>query len=380
MMKSVTLIATAKFGLEMLVKQEVLALGFTDLTVSNGRVQFPATVADIPRANLWLRCADRVLLKMAEFEATSFEALFEQTRALPWEAWIPADGAFAVNAQTVKAQLQSNRSCQAIVKKGVADRLMAHYAVDWLPETGASFPIQVTIHKDTAVLTLDTSGVGLHKRGYRAQAGAAPLKETLAAALVQLSFWNKERLLVDPMCGSGTILIEAALIARNMAPGLGRRFAAEGWPAIPAAVWEEARQAARGAIDQAGELSIYGYDSEAATVQIARQNAARAGVGDDITFDVKDVRDLWIDRQYGILITNPPYGLRLSDFQQMNDIYRALHKTFRKKKGWSVYVLTADAKFPHYFKRAKPDRVRKLYNGNIQVNYYQYYGDKPAVD
>jgi putative N6-adenine-specific DNA methylase len=326
---------------------------------------------------LWLRCADRVLLKMGEFTAVTFDDLFEQTKALPWEDWITQDGRFPVNAKTVKSELRSGRSCQAIVKKAVVERLKEAYQVESLPETGPEFTIQVALHKNVAQLTIDTTGSGLHKRGYRAEAGEAPLKEPLAAALVMLSFWHKERLLIDPMCGSGTILIEAALMARNIAPGLKRQFASEQWPALPNQAWLDARQAAQVAIQPSDDLQLCGYDIDPASIEIAKSNAQKAGVADDIKFAVKDVKDLWIDRQYGILISNPPYGLRQAEFQQLNQIYIALNKMFRKKKGWSVYILTADDKFPRYFKRARPDRVRKLYNGTIKVNFYQYYGEKP---
>lgn len=376
-MNQVTLIATTKFGLETVVKQEVKALGFDITRVSDGKVEFNTSLAAIPRANLWLRCADRVLLKFGEFKAVKFDQLFEQTKALPWETFITQDGKFTVLAKSVKSQLKSGRSCQSIVKKAVVERLKTVYRTDWFTETGPSFTIQLSLLKDMATLTLDTSGVGLHKRGYRADAGEAPLKETLAAALVQLSYWNKERLLIDPLCGSGTILIEAALIARNIAPGLQRTFASEAWPSIDKQVWQTARQAAREAIDTAGTLQLFGYDINPAEIKIARGNAKKAGVGNDILFRQKDVKELWIDQQYGILISNPPYGIRISEFHDINGIYMALNKMFRKKQGWSVYILTADEKFPGYFKRAHPNRVRKLYNGNIKVNYYQFYGDKP---
>ena len=375
-METVTLIATAKFGLEALVKREVEALGFTDLRVSDGRVEFDATVADIPRLNIWLRCADRVLLKMDEFPATSFDDLFEGVKALPWEDWITEDGRFTVNARTVKSTIQSERTSQAIVKKAVVERLKAAYDVDWFAETGPAFTIQVTVRKDMALLTIDTSGAGLHKRGYRVEGGEAPLKETLAAAMVELSFWDRDRVLVDPMCGSGTILIEAAMIGRNMAPGRRRSFASEAWPAVPREAWETAREDAKAAIDHSGELKIFGYDADAAVVAVAVNNARRAGVGHDIQFEQKDIHDLWIDQQYGILISNPPYGRRMAEYRDINAIYITLNKMMRKKKGWSVYVLTADDKFRDYFKRARPNRVRKLYNGNIRVNYYQYYGEK----
>jgi putative N6-adenine-specific DNA methylase len=370
----VSLIATAKFGLEMIVKQEVQALGFDEIVVSDGRIQFSADLADIPKANLWLRCADRVLLKIAEFQAHTFDDLFEQTKALPWEEWITPDGKFTVNAKSYKSVLKSGRSCQSIVKKAVVERLKSAYQLDWFPETGAEFTIQLALVRNTALLTLDTSGVGLHKRGYRQEAGEAPLKETFAAGLVQLSSWQPDQLLLDPMCGSGTILIEAALLGRNIAPGLYREFAAEGWPAIPAAAWAKARQAAQAAILPSGNLQLQGSDGDPASIAIARSNAAKAGVAEDIQFEVKDVKKLWIDQQFGLVITNPPYGIRLAEYQNLNAIYIALNKMFRKKDGWSVNVLTADDKFPDYFKRTSPDRVRKLYNGTIPTNFYQYDG------
>ncbi len=375
-MEPITLIATAKFGLEALVKREVEALGFADLRVSDGRIEFEAGVADIARLNLWLRFADRLLLKMGEFPANSFDELFEGTKGLPWEVWITEDGRFPVNARTVKSTLQSERTSQAIVKKAVVERLKEAYDTEWFPETGPPFTIQVTVRKDQALLTIDTSGAGLHRRGYRAISGEAPLKETLAAAMVQLSFWNKDRALLDPMCGSGTILIEAAMIGRNMAPGLRRTFAAETWPSVPAEAWQAARDEAEAAIDRSSELNIAGYDVNKYTIDVARDNARKAGVGGDIQFEQKDMHDLWIDQQYGILIANPPYGRRMAEYREMNALYITLNKMMRKKKGWSVYIMTADKKFPDYFKRGRPDRVRKLYNGNIEVNYYQYFGEK----
>lgn len=377
MSESITLIATAKFGLEKLVKDEVEALGFPIERVSDGRIEFTATVEDIPRANLWLRCADRVLLKMAEFTAVTFDELFDQTTALPWEAWITPDGQFTVLAKTHKSTLHSGRSLQGIVKKAVADRLMSGHATDYLPETGPAFTIQVAMLKDVALLTIDTSGQGLHRRGYRQQAGDAPLKETLAAAIVQLSFWTPERLLIDPMCGSGTFLIEAAMMARNIAPGLKRPFASDEWPRIPAKAWQQARAEAEAAIQPTPDLQLFGYDNDPEAIEMAKRNAEKAAVAENITFEVKEINKLWIDRQYGIIITNPPYGIRMADYKAINQIYITLHKTFRKKSGWSLYIFTADEKFPDYFKRARPDRVRKLYNGTIQTNLYQYYGEKP---
>ena len=376
-MNKITLMAIFSFGLEAIVKRELQGLGFDQLTVANGKVEFEAMPSDIPKANLWLRCADRVLLKVGEFKAVTFDELFEGAKALPWEEWITKDGQFTVTGKSVKSTLGSVRACQSIVKKAVVERLKENYKTDWFEETGPEFTIQVGMLKDMATLTIDTSGSGLNKRGYRLQAGEAALKETLAAALVQLSFWNKDRLLIDPMCGSGTILIEAALLARNIAPGLNREFASERWPSIPKSAWQDARRNAKEAIDKNPELQIYGYDIDPSMIEARKANAKRAGVEADIIFEQKDIKDLWIDNQYGIIISNPPYGIKLGKFEDLNEIYISIHKTFRKKTGWSVYVLTADKKFPDYFKRAKPDKVRKLYNGPLEVNYYQYFGERP---
>jgi putative N6-adenine-specific DNA methylase len=374
---TITLIAICTFGLEAVVKREVEALGFENPRASNGKVEFEAVPNDIPRLNLWLRAADRLLLKMGAFKALTFDELFEQTKSLPWEAWITQDGQFTVTGKAVKSALGSVRACQSIVKKAVVERLKAHYQTDWFAETGPVFTIQVAMLNDIATLTIDTSGSGLNRRGYRRQAGAAALKETMAAALVLLSYYESERLLIDPMCGSGTILIEAAMQARNLAPGLNREFAAEGWPGIHPNAWRQARRSARKAIRQDLSPQLYGYDIDPQAITAAKANAKAAGVGADIVFAQKDVKDLWIDQQYGMLISNPPYGIKLGEFQELNQIYISLNKTFKNKKGWSVYILTADKKFPDYFKRARPDRVRKLFNGPIEVNYYQYYGERP---
>lgn len=377
MMEKITLIATLSFGLEAVVKRELSALGFENIKASNGKVAFTATPEDIPKANIWLRSADRVLLKMASFPATTFDELFEQTRAIAWESWITKQGKFTVTGKSIKSTLGSVRACQSIVKKAVVERLREKYHTEWFEETGPEFTIKVSILHDIAQLTIDTSGSGLHKRGYRLQAGQAAIKETMAAAMVQLSYWDKNRLLIDPMCGSGTILIEAAMLARKIAPGLNREFASEFWPRIPRSTWNKTKEAARDLIDNQCELEIYGYDIDSEMIAASTANAKRAGVKKDIQFTQKDIRDLWIDQQYGIVISNPPYGIKLAELQDLNRIYISMNKTFRKKKGWSIYILTADKKFPDYFKRSKPDRVRKLYNGNIEVNYYQYFGEKP---
>ncbi|HCC78644.1 MAG: N-6 DNA methylase [Chloroflexi bacterium GWB2_49_20] len=379
-MDKLTLIATSTFGLEAVVKRELIAMGFEDLKTSEGKVEFQASPEEIPTPNLWLRCADRVLLKLGEFPATTFDELFEQTKALSWEDWITPDGKFTVNGKSIKSTLGSISACQSIVKKAVVEKLKAVYHREWFEETGAEFTVQVALLKDVATLTIDTSGPGLNRRGYRTQAGAAALKETLASALVQLSFWEKDRLLIDPMCGSGTILIEAAMLGKNIAPGQNRSFASEEWPGIPSKAWRVARLKAYESVDKNSNLQLFGYDIDPVSVDAARINARKAGVGNDILFEQKDMHNLWIDKQYGILISNPPYGIKVGEFKEMNAIYISLNKTFKKKTGWSVYILTADKKFPAYFKRAQPDRVRKLFNGQIEVNYYQYYGERPKEE
>ncbi|MEM7028062.1 MAG: class I SAM-dependent RNA methyltransferase [Chloroflexota bacterium] len=376
-MEKVTLIAILTFGLEAVVKREIQALGFENVKAYDGKVEFEATLDQIPRANIWLRSADRVLLKMGSFPAVTFDELFEQTKALPWEEWITKDGKFTVTGKAVKSTLGSVRACQAIVKKAVVERLSKVYKTSWFEETGPSFTIQISMLKDVATLTIDTSGSGLNRRGYRKHTGSAALKETMAAALVQLSFWREDRLLIDPMCGSGTILIEAVMQARNIAPGLRRHFAAQEWPRLRPESWADTKAEARAAIKPSNGLRVFGYDVDEAMIPAAQANAKQAGVADDIVFAQKDIRDLWIDQQYGIIISNFPYGIKMADFQELNQLYISIHKTFRKKKGWSLYVLTADKKFPDYFKRARPDRVRKLFNGSIEVNYYQYYGERP---
>ena len=377
-MDKITLIATLTFGLEAVVKRELQALGFDDLRVSNGKIEFDATPDDIPIANLWLRSADRVLLKMGEFKATTFDELFEQTYALPWKNWITEDGQFTVTGVSTKSQLESVRTCQSIVKKAVVERLSKEYDTDWFEETGPEFTIKVSLLNDIATLTIDTSGSGLNRRGYRKQAGRAAIKETLAAALVQLSFWNEERLLIDPMCGSGTILIEAAMIGRNIAPGLNREFASELWPSIRPAAWKQARKSARAAIKSDVEMHILGYDIDEDSIKASQSNAKAAGVGEDIVFAQKDIHKLWIDQEHGVLISNFPYGVRMGDYRELNQMYIAFNQMFKKKVGWSLYVLTADKKFPDYFKRARPDRTRKLFNGTIEVRYYQYFGERPG--
>ncbi|MBS3995696.1 MAG: class I SAM-dependent RNA methyltransferase [Alkaliphilus sp.] len=375
-MNSIKLIATSTFGLEEMVKLEVKKLGYENLEVENGRVTFEADLAAIPKANLWLRTADRVLLKMGEFEATSFEELFQQTRALPWETWIPENGKFSVSGKSIKSQLFSVSDCQAIVKKAIVERLKETYHVDWFSEDGPEYPVEVALLKDRTTLTIDTSGAGLHKRGYREHALEAPLKETLAAAMVLLSRWREDRVLIDPLCGSGTILIEAAMIGRNMAPGLQRSFVSEGWPIIPRQLWKDARAEALKAIRQDERINIIGYDVDEKAIMIAKENAYRAGVDDCISFVAQDIEKLRSDSQYGYIICNPPYGERLGEKEEVEKLYKRMGQIFKKLETWSVYVITSHEEFEQIYGK-RSSKKRKLYNGRIKVDYYQFFGPKP---
>lgn len=375
-MNSIKLIATSTFGLEEMVKLEVKKLGYENLEVENGRVTFEADLAAIPKANLWLRTADRVLLKMGEFEATSFEELFQQTRALPWETWIPENGKFSVSGKSIKSQLFSVSDCQAIVKKAIVERLKETYHVDWFSEDGPEYPVEVALLKDRTTLTIDTSGAGLHKRGYREHALEAPLKETLAAAMVLLSRWREDRVLIDPLCGSGTILIEAAMIGRNMAPGLQRSFVSEGWPIIPRQLWKDARAEALKAIRQDERINIIGYDVDEKAIMIAKENAHRAGVDDCISFVAKDIEKMRTDAKYGYIICNPPYGERLGEKEEVEKLYKRMGQIFNKLETWSVYVITSNEEFEQLYGK-RSSKKRKLYNGRIKVDYYQFFGTKP---
>ena len=375
-MKKLNLIATTTFGLEATVKREITRLGCDITAASDGRIDFTGDFADLARTNLWLRASDRVLLKMGEFTATTFDALFEQTKALPWEDFITADGHFTVTGKSIKSGLFSVPDCQAIVKKAVVERLKTKYNLDWFPETGPVYKIQVALLKDMATLTIDTTGAGLHKRGYRAVTSAAPIKETLAAAMIELSYWRRDRVLLDPMCGSGTIAIEAALMAKNIAPGLNRDFISEGWPQIDAKIWQQAREEARAAMYNDEIAPIYASDIDAGLVAQARANAAAVGVADFIKFDVADVAKITLPGEYGVMITNPPYGQRLGETDQLRHIYGALRRLFPKNTTWSAYVITSDEDFEKHFGR-KANAKRKLFNGATKTDYYQYQGPRP---
>lgn len=375
-MTKVKLIATATFGMEAVVADEVKKLGYTDVTVENGKVIFLADISAIARANLWLRTADRVRLVIGEFKAYTFDQLFESTKALPWHEWIEADGKFPVDGKSVKSKLFSISDCQAIVKKAIVESLKNKYKTAWFAETGALYRIEVSILKDHVTLTIDTSGAGLHRRGYREWIGAAPLKETLAAGLIYLSRWDKARPLIDPFCGSGTIPIEAALIGKNIAPGMNREFAAEEWSAIPREVWHNARAETHDLADYSQKVEILGTDIDAEIIKVAERNAEAADLANDIKFRRVAIKDLHMAGDYGVLIGNPPYGERISERSEIEQTYRFLGEKYRAYRTWSYFILTANEKFESFF-GAQANRKRKLYNGNIKVDFYQYYGPLP---
>lgn len=370
------LIATATFGLEALVKREIEALGYKILKSEDGKITFLGDERAIVKGNLWLRCADRVLLKMGEFEAKTFEDLYQQTRGIPWENLIPTDGKFPVNGSSVKSTLHSVPACQSIVKKAVVDRLADAYGVETLEETQGEYEIKVTLLKDRATITVDTTGPGLHKRGYRVKDVKAPIKETLAAALVQLSFWREGRLLVDPCCGSGTIPIEAAMIGMGIAPGLSRNFSAESWHMIDAKLWKEERKSAFDAINPDADIQIIGSDVDPAAIAAARQNALEAGVADAITFRIEDVTALASNEPRGIIITNPPYGERIGDQKVIERIYSSLNRFLNIHPDWSLFLVTTDKTVEQAVAGRPADRRRKLYNGRLEVCYYQFHGEK----
>jgi putative N6-adenine-specific DNA methylase len=375
-MSQIDLIATATFGLEAIVAREVENLGYHDLKVENARVTFKADEQGICRSNLWLRSADRILIKVGQFKALTYDELFEGTKALAWPDWLPENAAFPVEGKSIKSKLFSVPDCQSIVKKAIVEKLKQRYHKEWFSETGPKYTIEVALLDDIATLTIDTSGAGLHKRGYRKLSSQAPLKETLAAAMVSLSFWNPERLLIDPFCGSGTIPIEAGLIGLNMAPGLNREFAAQKWPQIAAATWEEARAEAKDAVRRDLKLKIAGTDVDPEVLSLARYHQKMAGLEGQIHFQQQPVSELRNSHKYGCIICNPPYGERLSNPKEVEELYLEMKSAFKALDSWSFYILTSYPGFEHVFGR-RADRRRKLYNGRIECQYYQYHGPRP---
>ncbi|MCM3340433.1 class I SAM-dependent RNA methyltransferase [Paenibacillus sp. MER TA 81-3] len=371
-----SLIATAPMGLEAIVARELHQLGYEDAHAENGRVHFKGGPLDVCRTNLWLRTADRVLINMGEFPARTFEELFEGTKAIPWHEWIPAHGEFPVDGRSHKSQLSSVPACQGIVKKAIVEQLKQHYHIDWFEETGPLYRIEISLLNDRALLTLDTTGPGLHKRGYRKLTGKAPLKETMAAALVQLSRWNPNRPLYDPFCGSGTILIEAAMIGWNVAPGLRRSFPAEAWHVIEEAHWETAREEAFDSVKDDIDLQLTGSDIDAEALHLAEAAAKSAGFSREINFHVTPVAKAKPEGDYGVVITNPPYGERLNEKDEVERMVRQLGFMAKGLPTWSFFTISPNRQFEHYF--GKPaDKRRKLFNGNIECQFYQYFGPLP---
>ncbi|MFT5041477.1 MAG: 23S rRNA G2445 N2-methylase RlmL, partial [Hyphomicrobiaceae bacterium] len=363
------LIATSTFGLEGVVIRELRELGYPARSPRTGRIEFEGGDEAIARTNLWLRSSDRVLLRVARFPATDFEDLFEGVRALPWKDWIPVDAAFPVAGRSQTSKLESVPAVQRATKKAIVESLLDGHRVHSLPETGPTFGVAVELVGDIATLTLDTSGDGLHKRGYRDLVGAAPLRETLAAALVDLSFWRPGRPFLDPFCGSGTIAIEAAMIGRDLAPGRNRTFAAERWPFIATSAWEQARTEAQDRERPADFEPLLARDIDPEPLSLAKRHAARAGVSDSIRFERADFLETNLESTHGNIVTNPPWGIRLQDQHQLEPLYDGMAEVFARLPTWSFFVLTAWPEFEKTVGR-EADRRRKLYNARVESTYF----------
>lgn len=372
-------IAPCHFGMEAVCKKEITDLGYEIVHVEDGKVTFRGGPEAACRANIFLRTAERVLLKVGSFRAETFDDLFEGTKALPWEEFIPADGKFWVaKAASIKSKLFSPSDIQSIMKKAMVERMRKVYRVNWFPEDGDAFPIRVFLHKDEVTVSLDTTGESLHKRGYRKLTAKAPIAENLAAALIMLTPWNKTRILVDPFCGSGTIPIEAAMMAANMAPGMNRSFLAESWThIIPKKEWYACMDEAAELVDFSQMPDIQGYDIDDEMVRIARENAKLAGVEQYIHFQRRGIEALSHPKKYGFIITNPPYGERLEDKNTIASIYRTLGERYRQLDSWSLYMITSYEDAQQMIGR-KADKNRKIYNGMLKTYYYQFMGPKPG--
>ena len=371
-------IAPCHFGLESVLKREIQDLGYEIAQVEDGRVTFYGEADAACRANVFLRTAERVLLKAGSFKAVTFDELFEKTKAIPWENYIPKNGKFWVaKASSVKSKLFSPSDIQSIMKKAMVDRLRSRYHVQWFQEDGASYPLRVFLMKDIVTIGIDTSGDSLHKRGYRPSAGKAPISETLAAALIMLTPWRKERILVDPFCGSGTFPIEAAMIAANIAPGMNREFTAEQWTnIIDRKAWYECVKEAQDMVNDDITVDIQGYDIDGDVVKAARENAKRAGVDHLIHFQQRAVKDLRHPKPYGFIITNPPYGERLEEKENLTQLYREIGESYERLDKWSMYLITSYEKAENDIGR-KADKNRKIYNGMLKTYYYQFLGPRP---
>lgn len=377
-MKIYELIAPCHFGLEAVLKREITDLGYEISKVEDGKVTFLGDAEAICYANIFLRTAERILLKVGTLHAETFDELFEGVRALPWEEYIPENGKFWVTkATSVKSKLFSTSDIQSIVKKAMVKRMEKAYGKSWFEEDGASFPVRVTFMKDEAVIGLDTTGISLHKRGYRQNTAKAPISETLAAALIMLTPWRKDRILVDPFCGSGTFPIEAAMIAANMAPGMNRSFLSESWTnLIPKKCWYDAIDEATEMVDDTVKVDIQGYDIDGEVIKAARENAERAGVDHMIHFQERPVAQLSHPKKYGFIITNPPYGERIEEKKNLPALYKTIGERFKALDSWSMYLITAYEDAERYIGR-KADKNRKIYNGMMKTYYYQFMGPKP---
>ncbi|GKV55395.1 RNA methyltransferase [Sporosarcina sp. NCCP-2222] len=369
------LVATSAMGLESIVADEVKALGY-DTKTENGKVYFTGDATAIAKTNMWLRVADRVRVIAGEFTATTFDELFEKTKSIAWEQFLPVDAAFPVAGKSVKSTLYSVPDCQAIVKKAVVERLKTAYKrIGFLDESGPLFKLEVSILKDKVTITIDSSGTGLHKRGYRVGQGEAPLKETMAAALVKLTRWNPDRPFVDPFCGSGTIAIEAAMIGQQIAPGYNREFSSELWPWIDSAIWDRIREEAEDLAKYDQPLSITGSDIDPKMVKIAKQNAMEAGFMDIIEWKHRDVKDLEVEGLNGVLVGNPPYGERLGEIEEAEELARVVGHIMERYPSWSVYMLSSLENFEEMYGK-KATKKRKLFNGFIRTDFYQFWGQR----
>lgn len=371
------IVVTTVFGLESVVKKECEKLGFNNLKVQNGKIEFQGNQRDIVIANLWLRSAERVFIKLIEFDALSYDDIYDNVKNFNWEDFLSEDGKYIVQGKSQKSKMYSISDNQSITKRAIIDRLQNFYNKKWFNENKEEYKIHINIFKDKATILLDSSGTGLHKRGYRTSQNQAPIKETLASALVQLSNWNGDTPFVDLFCGSGTIPIEAALIAKNIAPGISREFDFNHWKFIDKSIYKEEKVKAYKAINDK-KLDIMGFDIDYDTVQMAISNAINAGVDEDIRFITKDMVKVGLKNNFGTLISNPPYGERMGDKAQLNEIYKALSILHRKLTTWSFYYVTADKDFEKNIDYLS-DKKRKLYNGRIEVDYYQYYGPDPLI-
>ena len=377
-MKKFELIAPCHFGLEAVLKKEIYDLGYEILQVEDGKITFEGDAEAVCRANIFLRTTERILLKVAGFQAETFEGFFQGILLVPWEDYLPADGKFWVaKASSVKSRLFSSSDLQSIAKKAMVERMKKEYDMDWFAEDGVSYPVRIFLYKDEVTVALDTTGESLHKRGYRYLGGKAPLAETLAAALILLTPWRADRILVDPLCGSGTFLIEAAMIAANIAPGMRRHFLSEKWDnLIPQCLWEECFAEAEDMVDLDVKTDLQGYDIDGDMIKAARENAKRAGVDGLIHFQQRAVDQLRHPKKYGFILTNPPYGERLEEKNALPKLYREIGEAYHRLDAWSMYLISGYEDTEKYIGR-KADKNRKIYNGMLKTYFYQFLGPKP---